>query len=160
MNWREESWGLRILERTAQRRHWSCTHFITLRYGAAMLTRTISALTVDWIKCQSNSWCGFLSVDLNHEHFDSMEGVYIIWHGGQYPATVYVGQGIIRDRLRQHREEREILACQSYGLYATWAAVSLVRRDGVERYLADTLRPKVGHRYPDAEPIAVKLPWK
>ena len=25
-------------------------------------------------------------------------GIYVIWHGGQTPRTVRVGQGIIRDR--------------------------------------------------------------
>jgi hypothetical protein len=32
-------------------------------------------------------------------------------------------------------------------------------RDGIERYLAETLKPKVGEAFPQAPPIAVNLPW-
>jgi hypothetical protein len=88
-----------------------------------------------------------------------MEGVYIIWHGGNQPCTVRVGQGIIRDRIAQHRQDRDILAYQNLGLYVTWASVPGNQRDGVERYLGDQLSPKVGSRRPDVSPITVNLPW-
>jgi len=31
--------------------------------------------------------------------------------------------------------------------------------EGVEKYLADTLSPVVGERFPDRTPIKVNLPW-
>jgi hypothetical protein len=37
--------------------------------------------------------------------------------------------------------------------------VGLVYRNGVERYLANTLRPIVGSAFPDVPPIEVNLPW-
>ena len=117
------------------------------------------ALTVVWNKCNGDVWCNLIKLNLAHEHFDDMEGVYIIWHGGQNPATVCVGQGFIRDRLAEHRQDPEILAYEQYTLYATWARVAANQRDGVERYLAETLKPKVGSRFPDVNPIAVNLPW-
>lgn len=83
-----------------------------------------------------------------------MEGVYIIWSG---TSTVRVGQGIIKDRLGEHRNNRAITAHPS--LLVTWAPVAKLYRDGVERYLADVLKPKVGDAFPDVAPRQVNLPW-
>jgi hypothetical protein len=116
-------------------------------------------MTLLWNKCQGNSWCGLNSVDLDHSHFDGMEGVYIIWYGGSNPATVRVGQGIIRDRLRAHRNDTAIQAYSAKGLYVTWAAVEARYRDGVEAYLAAKLMPLVGERFPQRRPVQVNLPW-
>ena len=116
-------------------------------------------MDVYWNKCQGNNWCDLLTLNLSHEHFNNMEGVYIIWHGGQNSATIRVGQGFIRDRLSVHRTEPEILKYKPYGLFVTWVRVSANQRDGVERYLAERLNPKVGSRFPDADPIVVNLPW-
>lgn len=116
-------------------------------------------MNLEWIKCQDGSWCSLLAVNLAHEHFNDLEGVYIIWHGGNNPSTVYVGQGIIRDRLAAHRQEQGILTYQSLGLYVTWAQVASQYLNGVERYLHERLNPKIGSRSPFTPPIAVNLPW-
>ena len=116
------------------------------------------ALSLSWNKCEGNKWCNLLALNLDHEHFDDMEGVYVIWHGGDNPATVRVGQGFIRDRLAEHRQEQEVLVYRPRALYVTWARVSANDRDGVERYVADRLRPLVGARFPDVDPIEVNLP--
>ncbi|MCK4252459.1 hypothetical protein KAX97_13505 [candidate division WOR-3 bacterium] len=115
-------------------------------------------MIVQWNKCQGGGWCNLLTVDLEHEHFNSMEGVYIIWYGGDNPATVRVGQGFIRDRLASHREDLDILTYKQFGLYVTWAQVAANQRDGVERYLAERFNPKVGSRFPEVDPIEVNLP--
>ena len=115
--------------------------------------------TLNWNKCEGNAWCPFLTVNLQHPHFQNLEGVYIIWHGGPNPATVYVGQGNIADRLRAHRTERNILQYSSLGLFVTWASVSAPLRDGIECYLAQTLNPKEGVAHPNCPPIGVNLPW-
>jgi hypothetical protein len=114
---------------------------------------------LNWIKCEGNVWCPFLTVNLQHQHFRGLAGVYIIWHSGQTPWTVYVGQGDIADRLLRHRSDPEILQYSSLGLFVTWASVVSSLRDGIERYLADQLRPKVGAAHPNAPPIPVNLPW-
>jgi spore maturation protein SpmA len=88
-----------------------------------------------------------------------MQGVYIIWHGGSSARTVRIGQGDIADRLSAHRKDPEILAHSSLGLFATWAAVGRADRDGVEKYLADTLKPIVAERFPEVPSIPVNLPW-
>lgn len=109
-----------------------------------------------WNTCNRGSWCSFLSVNLDHSHFNGLEGVYIIWQGGG--PIIKVGQGLIRNRLSAHREDR---AVTSYGnLFVTWAAIpSKSTRDGVERFLGDRLKPRVGDVFPNVVPIEVNLPW-
>lgn len=117
-------------------------------------------MILKWIKCSGDQWCDFLRVNLEHPHFDGVEGVYIIWHGAPDPAVVYVGQGSIRDRLSQHRMNQEILFYKDRGLYVTWAELSAPYRDGVERYLADKWHPKVGQAHPTTSPIPCDSPWQ
>src|SRR5574341_1138572 len=87
-----------------------------------------------------------------------MYGVYIIWYGGPNAATVYVGQGEIKERLNQHRSNQQIQSYDHLGLYVTWASVAQSSRDGVEAYLAGRLSPKVGEAHPNATSIEVNLP--
>jgi hypothetical protein len=116
-------------------------------------------MQIKWIKCQGEVWCPLATVNLSHAHFENLEGVYVIWHGGSNPATVRVGQGIIRDRLMTHRNDPEVQAFSSLGLFVTWASVQQTFCDGVEMFLASRLKPKVGERFPDRTPIEVNLPW-
>ena len=116
-------------------------------------------INLRWIKCQGDVWCQLNMVNLDHPHFDNMDGVYVIWHGGTGADVVYVGQGHVRDRLKEHRTNREIQAFVNLGLFVTWAAVQQEYRDGVERFLAQDLKPKVGKTFPDCLPITVNLPW-
>lgn len=115
--------------------------------------------TLSWNKCEGNAWCPFLTVNLQHTHFATMAGVYIIWHGGQNPATVYVGQGNIAERIAAHRTEQNILKYSPLGLFVTWASVAPGQRDGIERFLADHLKPKEGFAHPAVVAIAANLPW-
>jgi len=112
-----------------------------------------------WNRCQGEVWCKLNSVNLDHPHFDNMEGVYVIWHGGQNPHTVYVGQGVIRDRLRQHRLDPRIQEFEPLGLFVTWARVTPDQRDGVEAFFAQRLNPRVGEQHPNVYPIEENLPW-
>ena len=113
-------------------------------------------MILNWITPDDkNDHYHFQNVDLSHSHFNDMEGVYIIWQGNG--PIVRVGQGIVKNRIASHRNDREVTA---YGnLYVTWAKVPAVYRDGVERYLANRLNPRVGDAFPDVDPIAVNLPW-
>jgi len=65
-------------------------------------------MNLTWNKCQGDDWCSLKSVDLDNSHFDNMEGVYVIWHGGNDAKTVRIGQGVIRDRLAAHRDDPEV----------------------------------------------------
>lgn len=113
-----------------------------------------------WIKCQGEVWCKLNLVDLAHKHFDNRGGVYVIWHGGDRPATVYVGQAAsLRKRLGEHRKDPLIQQYLHFGLYVTWTSVAPEHRNGVERYVGEQLDPKVGRNLPEAVPIPVPLPW-
>ncbi len=118
-------------------------------------------MKLNWIKCGDNPsmWCDFLNVNLAHDHFKNLQGVYVIWHGGQNPWTVKLGQGEISKRLLDHRADREILAFREYGLMVSWAQSDSIYRDGAEAYLANILNPKVGERFPDRSFVQVNLPW-
>ena len=98
-------------------------------------------------------------MDLAHASFDALAGVYVIWHGGQNPRWVRVGKGMIRDRLTAHRADSAVLAYGKFGtLFVSWAEVPTACRDGVESFLAESLKPLVGDRFPDCDPIPVNLP--
>ena len=112
-------------------------------------------LQLEWQRCQGNVWGFFPYIDLTHSHFNSMEGVYIIWQGNG--PIVRVGQGIIKNRIADHRMNQAITAYNN--LYVTWAPVFAQYRDGIERYLANTLNPRIGDAFPNAVSIAVNLPW-
>lgn len=113
------------------------------------------ALSLSWGKCTpNNSWCGLKNLNLDHEVFNDLKGVYIVWSG---QTVVRLGSGIIKNRLREHRENPEIIAYPN--LYTTWAQVNANQMEGVEKYLADCLNPAIGDRFPDRNPIQVNLPW-
>lgn len=113
---------------------------------------------INWIKYDSGLWCGLINLDLDQQHFDNLEGVYIIWNGDTQNNVVRVGQGIIKDRLSAHRIDQEILTHGHNGLFVTWVAVNIQYRDGVERYLAETFSPKVGNHFPLVPAIMVNHP--
>ncbi len=114
---------------------------------------------LNWIHPNSGDHYSFLAVDLTHSHFNNLEGVYIIWHGGNNPHVVYVGQGEIGRRLSDHRNNTQILKYRGLDLYVTWAAVNGQHQDGVERYLANEWSPLVGDSWPDVTPIEINSPW-
>lgn len=114
---------------------------------------------LNWTKCQGDVWCKLNSVNLHHSHFNHMEGVYIIWHGGPNPAVVYIGKGNIKDRLSAQRNDPTIQVYANNDLYVTWANVSAPDHSGIEAYLASRWNPKVGDKHPTASPIAVNSPW-
>ncbi len=117
-------------------------------------------LQVTWIKSTEDTWCGLHTVNLAHNHFNNLSGVYLIWHGGATPHYVRVGQGNIRDRLTQHRTDPSINAYSNLGLFVTWAHVPDSQMDGIEAYLANQCNPLVGERFPNVRQISVNLPGR
>jgi len=114
---------------------------------------------VEWIKCQGDVWCKLNTVNLSHPHFDSLRGVYIIWHGGSDAATVKVGQGNIKERLQSHRNNPDIQKFESRTLYVTWAKVDELSMNGVEAFLGNKLSPLIPSIFPRVNEIEVNLPW-
>jgi len=138
-------------------------HPTALEKGAppdtAISERSIDAF-VQWEKCKRGTWCILLELDLDHRHFSDMEGVYIIWQGEENPVALRIGQGLIRESLERERNDKELLACrEQHELYVSWAQVNPRFRDGVVRYIAEALKPKLESAYPDVVPVGVNLPW-
>ncbi len=118
-------------------------------------------MRLEWTRCTGNLWCGL--VELRLDLLDpATEGVYLIWLAGS--RWLYAGQGVIADRLSEHRNPnsdsgRKILDYQRYGaLLVSWASVLPAHKSGVENYLAKVCNPAVGHHYPTAPEIEVNLP--
>ena len=115
---------------------------------------------IKWLKCQGEVWCPLATVNILHAHFDNMFGVYIIWHGGSTPTTVYVGKGFIRDEIQSQRNNNSVQQYASLGLYVTWASVIPSEQEGVQAYLSSQLTPKITNQTFAAQPIEVNLPWQ
>ena len=118
---------------------------------------------VAWATCVAGSWCNFETVKMSTLDDDDL-GVYVIWHDGSSsargPECVRVGHGEIRNRILAHRNDILILSYNFFGeLKVMWALVpDAGTRLGIERYLADQLKPKVGEYRGDVDPIGVDLP--
>jgi hypothetical protein len=96
---------------------------------------------LEWNKCKAGTWCTLSELDLDHEHFDDMEGVYVIWYGEESPVALRVGYGYVRNCLANERNDKNVLFC-----------------GGVVRYIADVLQPELESSSPDVEPIEVNIP--
>ena len=100
-------------------------------------------MELNWIKCMEDRWCPFFTVNLGHQHFVGLSGVYIIWHGGNAPRVVYVGKGEIANRLRSHRSNPNIERYSDRGLFVTWASVGNVNGKVTRRDHAKVTHPGV-----------------
>ena len=115
-------------------------------------------MQLKWNMCLGNVWCKLNAVNLEHEHFNNMNGVYIIWHGGTDPKVVYVGQGNIKACIEERRSDPRIQSYNHLDIYVTWARVPQERRDAVESYLVDTWNPIVSKTEPEVPPMKVSPP--
>lgn len=122
------------------------------------------ALNLQWGKCRAylvDEWCRLLDLDTGRMDLAVLEGVYMIWYGGGSPAVLKVGQGMVKNVLREAKTDEELLKYATHGLYATWARVPAHQRDGVVRYMIEQLKPVLTTEAPAAEPIEVNLPnWQ
>ncbi|WP_299227709.1 hypothetical protein [uncultured Psychroserpens sp.] len=108
-----------------------------------------------WRKCKGDVWCSFLTLNIEHPYFGNPMGVYIIWSGKN---TIYIGSGNIKERIVEHRLNKEITKYPN--LKIVWAATQENQMRGIEKYLSDRHKPLVGERHPDVLPIEVNLPWR
>ena len=114
-------------------------------------------LKVHWIHREDGQWCHLERVDLDYVDTD---GVFMIWHGGDAPKVIRVGQGDIASRLEVLQHDPEILAYKKYGeLYVTWATAPASKRDGVVGYLKENWSPLIGKPCPLVFPITVNSPF-
>ena len=72
---------------------------------------------------------------------------------------MYVDQGYVATRLSDHRNNPIILKHRNKGdLKVAWAHTLPTERDGIERYLANALKPVEGAIHPNVTPVLVNLP--
>ena len=111
---------------------------------------------VKWARKPLNSeWYRFFTIDPSEI---SGEGVYIVWEAGASSKALYVGKGIIADRLSRLRRDKKMLWYRmSDPILVSWAVVPTSLCAGVERYLIDTYNPIYNEQTPNATPIAVNL---
>lgn len=111
----------------------------------------------NWAKLPNNTYSSLNALDLSN--VQNTKGIYVIWQTTPFPRTIRLGQGYIGQRLANHRLDNVVMAYQAQGTYyASWITPPAGYLDGIERYLANTLRPLVGDAFPDAVPIEVNLP--
>lgn len=82
-------------------------------------------------------------------------GVYIIWSNSRDSITLlYTGQGDIKQRLYHHNSQTDF--GEYFPLSVAWA--NTFEMNGIERFLYNTLKPKITKASPRAIPIPVNLP--
>lgn len=118
----------------------------------------MTALGLVWGMCSccgKRDWCSLDKLNLNHEYFDTLEGIYIIWSGRD--AVIRIGSGHIRDRVNEHRADLDVTRFPE--LHVTWAKAESNLFQGIEKYLASQLRPLIPAEVPDdAEALIVNIP--
>ncbi len=119
----------------------------------------MNGLNVNWMACTGNTWCKLDRLNLEHEHFSNLHGVYLIWHGGPEPKVVYVGRGRIKERLEEHRTNEEVQQYNDHNLFVTWANIGVFERAGVEAYLIDMYAPLENKQMPKVPRIPVNSPF-
>ncbi|MFA6003351.1 MAG: GspE/PulE family protein [Elusimicrobiota bacterium] len=119
-----------------------------------------TSLQLAWVTSRGNAWCELFAIDIENAYFKNLEGVYVVWRGGVKPETIKVGQGSIRDNILAMRADPEVVKCKDSGLFLTWVALDKAQRDGVERFLRESLHPKIKTVSPAAAPVEVNLPGR
>lgn len=113
-----------------------------------------------WRKCPQNTWHSLLELSFGADSWAGLQGIYMIWHGGEKPAVVYVGQGNIKDELAKHQEDLEILRFREKGLFVSWAEVGPAYRQGAQKYLINLWQPKLNNIFLNFIPVKVNAPWE
>lgn len=114
-------------------------------------------LRVEWCKCMLGSKCRLDLLNLTNEYFSSLVGIFIIWSESDKRKTIYIGRGIIRNRLKEMKSDA---AVQRYGpnLFVTWAEVATINLDGVEAFLYNKLDPAIKDNMICLDFIEINLP--
>ena len=116
-------------------------------------------MTLEWGTC-GGAWCHLAYLDASSLH--GVGGVYIIWHGNE---VLWTGQANdLKRRFNEHRTREDDLVKFVVDAYpdevcVTWAHLSEIYRDGVEKFLFDRCAPSLTRRAPNEIPTPVNLPW-
>jgi type II secretory ATPase GspE/PulE/Tfp pilus assembly ATPase PilB-like protein len=123
-----------------------------------------NVLELNWGRGKGDAWAALSEVDLDSPALRFMQGVYVLWRGGNTPQALRVGQGDIRPSILALRTDPQVKALmdqallKDQGLYVTWVQVDKAQRDGVHRFVAESLHPLIPSPLPDAMGIECTLP--
>ncbi|MCB1476156.1 MAG: hypothetical protein H6883_09675 [Rhodobiaceae bacterium] len=113
-------------------------------------------IALHWERPAGNGWHKLDSIDITKIR---TIGIFIIWHEGDPGRVIRVCQGDVGRQLQLEQISPPVLRYRVFGeLCVTWASVPASFRNGVERYLANLLRPQVGESYPLTLPLAANSP--
>ncbi len=115
---------------------------------------------LDWQKCPLGKWHNLLELPLGDNFLIGLEGIFVVWHGGQQPAVICVGQGNIKEELSGLQKNPEILQHKEKGIFVSWAEVCFAYREGARRYLMNLWQPEFKDVSFGFLPIKVNLPWE
>lgn len=118
---------------------------------------------VDWGRNPRGQFYKFLTFDPEKAGLKGVGGVYVLWHSGVQPRWVYVGHSIdIAADLDALADNDEVMEYNSRGgLFVTWAPIKPEYRQGVLRFLTESMEPLIEN--PKAariteEPVPVLVP--
>ncbi len=123
----------------------------------AISERSMDAF-IEWETCKRGTWCNLSELDLGHEHFDDMEGVYFIWQGEENPVALRVSHGLIRECLAREQNDKDVLGNLKDEIYVTWGKVDRKFCGGIVRYIENILQPALESSSPDVESIEANIP--
>ncbi len=117
----------------------------------------------NWAKSASGRFHRLVRLDPEAEELSRVGGVYAIWHSGVRPKWVFVGcTEDLADSFHHVGRNRDIMGFEiNGGLYVSWCLIREEYRDGVVRYLQDTLKPLVDNvavAGTDVPPVPVIAP--
>lgn len=118
-------------------------------------------MRVVWKKCAHGSWCELYKLNISHDYFNTLEGVYIVWYTNEsgQRTVLSVGSGLVAKEFKSMKEDTAVLAFESYQLSVTWAAVPAKKQKGIVKFLIKTLKPMLTKKTPPGFPKKVNLPW-
>ena len=117
----------------------------------------------NWARSASGRFHRLVRLDPEAEGLSGLGGVYVIWHAGIRPEWVYVGHTEdLAGTFHHVGRDRDIMDYEvNGGLYVSWCLIREEYRDGVVRYLHDTLNPPVDNAAVagmDVPPVPVIAP--
>ena len=123
----------------------------------------MSVYQVQWFKCKAVGWCDLFRINLDHSTLKEIEAVYICWTGSVADESrkyLTVGQGLIKETIRELRQETGIKAFQHQGVFITWAEVPHYRLNSIEVFCYNELKPLLpSEDLPKASSKKVNLPF-
>lgn len=120
-------------------------------------------MAVEWKKCQGGVWCDLYKLNLDHEYFSKLNGVFIVWYEKKGQNIVLkVGAGNIVSELKKIMNDLALKAFAEHGLHVSWADVSKIQQPGTLKYLIQSLTPKMqdNSKAPKAIPMKIAYPWE